>query len=147
VAGQHYFQGLFHLEPGHVLLLETALPRSVRYWNVQLTDPVWNTIDWLNRQSSLNGGQAICDADGRFRAVIALDDPGVPNWLDPGGWADGAIMLRWTQASDAPVPTLRSIRAEDLRAALPAETPVVTPDQRQDALRRRRRGVQLRRRW
>jgi hypothetical protein len=147
VAGQHYFQGLFHLDPGHVLLLETALPRSVRYWNVQLADPLWNTIDWLNRQGSLNGGQATLDVDGRFRAVIALDDPGVPNWLDSGGWADGAIMLRWTEASDAPVPTLRSIPAEQLRAALPPRTPTVMPDQRQHALRQRRRGVQLRRRW
>jgi hypothetical protein len=147
VTGQHYFQGLFHLDPGHVLLLETALPRSVRYWNVQLADPLWNTIDWLNRQSSLNGGQAMLDGDGRFRAVIAADDPGVPNWLDAGGWQDGAIMLRWTEASDAPAPTLRLIRREDLRAALPPETPTIAPHQRQEALRRRRRGVQLRRRW
>ena len=147
VAGQHYYQGLFHLEPGHVLLLETDLPERVRYWNVQLADQVWNSIDWLNRQGSLNGGQARLDNDGKFRAVIALDDPGVPNWLDPGGWMDGAIMLRWTEASSGPAPTLRAIRLEDLRAHVPPDTPMVTPDQRQTALRARRRAVQLRRRW
>jgi len=147
LAAQHYFQGLFKLEPGHALIFETELPARVRYWNVQLADPLWNSIDWLNRQGSLNGGQARLDADGRFRAVIALEDPGVPNWLDPGGWREGAIMLRWTEASSGPAPTLRLVALDALRGALPADTPLVSPDERQAVLRARRRGVQLRRRW
>jgi hypothetical protein len=147
VAGQHYYQGLFRIEPGHVLLLETELPETVRYWNVQLGDLVWNTIDWMNRQSSLNGGQAAIDSDGRFRAVIALDDPCVPNWLDPGGWREGAIMLRWTEASSGPAPTLIPVPIGDLRARLPADTPTIDGAERDRRLRTRRTGVQLRRRW
>jgi hypothetical protein len=147
VAGQHYYQGLFRLEPGHALVFETELPETVRYWNVQLSDSLWNAIDWLNRQSSLNGGQALLDRDGKFRAVIALEDPGVPNWLDPGGWMEGSIMLRWTEASSGPAPSLQLVKLADLRAALAPETLVVTPAARQESLRARRRGVQLRRRW
>lgn len=147
VVGQHYYQGLFRIEPGHVLLLETELPETVRYWNVQLGDMVWNTIDWMNRQSSLNGGQAVIDEDGKFRAVIALDDPGVPNWLDPGGWEEGAIMLRWTEASSGPAPTLTSLPIDELRAHLPTGTATIDPHERDRQLRLRRTGVQLRRRW
>ena len=147
VQGQHYYQGLFRLEPGKVLLLETELPDQVRYWNVQLSDMLWNSVDWMNRQSSLNGGQARIDSDGHFRAVIALDDPGVPNWLDPGGNSEGAIMLRWTEASSGPQPSLRLIDLADLRKVLPADTPFASPETRQTQLRVRRRGVQLRRRW
>jgi len=147
VQGQHYYQGLFRLEPGKALLLETDLPEQVRYWNVQLSDMVWNSVDWMNRQSSLNGGQARLDADGRFRAVIALEDPGVPNWLDPGGTMEGAIMLRWTEASSGPEPSLRLVDLSDLRSALPGDTPVVSPQVRETQLRARRRGVQMRRRW
>jgi hypothetical protein len=147
VAGQHYYQGLFRLDPGQALILETELPETVRYWNVQLSDPLWNSIDWLNHQSSLNGGQAQIDSDGKFRAVIALDDPGVPNWLDPGGWREGSIMLRWTEASSGPEPTLTSMPLADVRHHLPADTPVMTPAERDTALRARRRAVQLRRRW
>ena len=147
VDGQHYYQGLFRLEPGKALLLETALPDRVQYWNVQISDMLWNSIDWMNRQSSLNGGQARIDADGRFRAVIARDDPGVSNWLDPGGNSDGAIMLRWTGASSGPEPTLRLADIADLRALLPSDTPLVTPEQREAQLRARRRGAQMRRRW
>jgi hypothetical protein len=108
---------------------------------------MWNSVDWMNRQSSLNGGQARIDADGKFRAVIALDDPGVPNWLDTGGNREGAIMLRWTEASSGPAPTLQLIDAASLRDQLPPDTPVVSTDQRQQQLRARRRAVQLRRRW
>lgn len=147
VQGQHYYQGLFRLEPGQVLLLETDLPEQVRYWNVQLSDMLWNSIDWMNHQSSLNGGQAQIDADGRFRAVIALEDPGVPNWLDPGGNSEGAIMLRWTEASSGPKPTLRPVELADLHTQLPFGTPVVSPEVRDGQLRARRRGVQMRRRW
>lgn len=147
VQGQHYYQGLFRLEPGQVLLLETELPERVRYWNIQLSDLMWNSVDWMNRQSSLNGGQARLDGDGKFRAVVAADDPGVPNWLDTGGHHEGAIMLRWTEASSGPAPTLRLVNLADLRSHLPPDTPFVSPEERDGQLRARRRGVQLRRRW
>jgi hypothetical protein len=147
VTGQHYYQGLFRLEPGQALILETELPERVRYWNVQLTDPIWQSIDWMNHQSSLNGGQARIDSDGKFRAVIALEDPGVPNWLDPGGWSEGTLMLRWTEASSGPEPRLKSVPVDEVRTNLPADTPFVTGEGRQQSLRHRRRAVQLRRRW
>jgi hypothetical protein len=147
VAGQHYYQGIFRLEPGEAMILDTAVPDPVRYWNVQLNDPLWNTIDWINHQSSLNAHQAVLDGDGRFRAVIALDDPGVPNWLDPAGRREGSLMLRWTGARSGPEPSLKIVPAVDIRAYLPADTAHVTPQQRDTTIRQRRRGGQWRRRW
>lgn len=147
LAGQHYYQGIFRLEPGMAILLDTALPERVRYWNVQLNDPYWNSIDWFNHQSSLNGGQAHLGTDGRFRAVIALDDPGVPNWLDPAGRREGSIMLRWTEASSGPEPVLTMVPVAAIAEYFPPDTPRVTPDQRAASLAERRRGAQMRRRW
>jgi hypothetical protein len=145
--GQHYYQGIFEILPNEALIVETALPERVRYWNIQLNDPMWNTIDWFNHQSSLNGLQADVDRDGRFRAVISLDDPGVPNWLDPGGHVRGSIMLRWMEASSGPEPTLKVVPAASLRTHLPPGTAIMTPPMRQENLRIRRRGAQLRHRW
>lgn len=147
VAGQHYYQGIFRLARGEAMILETPLPDQVRYWNVQLNDPLWNTIDWINHQSSLNAAQARLDSDGRFRAVIALDDPGIPNWLDPAGRSEGSLMLRWTGASSRPEPVLKIVPAADIRSHLPPDTPFVTPQQRDETIRVRRRGAQWRRRW
>ncbi len=147
VAGQHYYQGIFEIGVDEALIIETELPERVRYWNVQLNDPLWNTIDWFNYQSSLNAGQAVLDSDGKFRAVIALTDPGVPNWLDPGGHKTGSLMLRWTEASSGPEPQVKIVPLASLRDHLPSDTPVVSPETRQENLRRRRRGAQLRNRW
>lgn len=147
LAGQHYYQGIFALEPGQAMIIETEVPETVRYWNIQLNDPLWNTIEWFNRQSSLNKAQATLDSDGLFRAVIAAEDPGVPNWLDPGGHLTGSLMLRWTQASSGPEPRLRIVDAATVRDHLPADTLVVGADERQQLLRRRLRGAQWRHRW
>lgn len=147
VSGQHYYQGIFRLQPGEAMIIETELPEQVRYWNIQLNDALWNTIDWVNHQSSLNGGQARLDTDGSFRAVIALEDPGVPNWLDPAGRHEGSLMLRWTEATSGPEPRLRIVPAAQVRTHLPADTPAVTAHQRQEMLLRRRQGAQWRHRW
>ncbi|WP_260583734.1 DUF1214 domain-containing protein [Sphingopyxis sp. PET50] len=82
LAEQTYYEGLFEFSEGEALILETDVPDTVRYWAVLLADQLFNTIDWEKCQSSLNGFQARRDGDGKFRAVISVADPGVPNWLD-----------------------------------------------------------------
>jgi len=147
VAGQHYYQGIFRLAPGEAMIVDTALPDRVLYWNIQVNDVLWNTIDWINHQSSLNGIQATIDSDGRFRAVITPSDPGVPNWIDTAGHLEGSLMLRWTGASSGPEPVVSIVPFAEVRNHLPAATPTISTEQRQDVLRQRRRGAQMRRRW
>lgn len=144
---QTYWVGMFRLAANEALILETGIPHQHRYWNVQLNDELWNAVEFVYRQSSLNGHQARLDADGRFRAVIAVEDPGVPNWLDPGGTLQGMLIGRWYGADTLPLPTLTTVPLDDLRAHLPADTPVVTAEQRATQLRQRRIGAQLRQRW
>ena len=91
--------------------------------------------------------EAVVDADGRFRAVISLQDPGVPNWLDPAGFKQGTIYGRWYDCDSSPLPTLQRVKFAELRNHLPADTPLVTPEQRAEELRRRVRACQRRRRW
>jgi hypothetical protein len=144
---QTYLEGLFEIEADEALILETEIPERVRYWSFMLADELFATIDWTHRQSSLNAHQARLDADGRFRGVIALQDPGVPNWLDTGGYRHGVIQGRWNQASSAPHPTLTRVPLSELRAHLPPDTPIVTPEERDKILRLRRMGAQMRRKW
>jgi len=144
---QWYWQGLYQLEPDEALILETELPLRRRYWNVQLNDELWNAVEFVHRQSSLNGHQARVDSDGRFRAVIALEDPGVHNWLDPGDTRQGMLIGRWYDCDRWPTPTLTRVPLAQLRAHLPADTPLCSTAERAVALRARRLGAQLRRRW
>ena len=123
LAKQAYWQALFDFGPDEALILETEMPERHRYWNVQLNDALFNTIDYVYRQSSLNGHQARIDSDGRFRAVIAHSDPGVANWLDTAGFNRGTAIGRWYDCSSNPVPTMRRVPLSRLDEHLPADTP------------------------
>lgn len=147
VPPQWYWQGLFQFSPGEALILETEMPERHQYWNVQLNDELWNAVEFIYHQSSLNGHQATLDSDGRFRAVIALEDPGVANWLDPAGTLQAMLIGRWYGCSSNPIPTLKRVPLAQLLEHLPADTPKVTPAEREAVLRKRRIGGQLRRRW
>jgi Protein of unknown function (DUF1214) len=147
VGSQLYWQGFFDLGPDDALILETELPAKRRYWNVQLNDELFNAVDYIYRQSSLNGHQARVDADGKFRAVISMCDPGVHNWLDPGETRRGILIGRWLGCDSNPVPTLTRVPFAELNRHLPAGTPRISREERNAALRARRIGAQLRRRW
>jgi hypothetical protein len=144
---QAYFECVYDLQPGEALLLETELPEQRVYWNVQVIDALWNQVELVHRQTSLNGHQAQIDSDGRFRSVLSLEDPGVHNWLDTGGHRRGMLIGRWYRCSSHPTPSLTKIKLTDLRRHLPADTPAISAEERAEALHHRRVGAQLRRRW
>jgi hypothetical protein len=144
---QAYYDGIHEITDDEALVLETPLPSECRYWQALVADDRFCTIDWVNRQSSLNDAQAHIDSDGWFRAVISHRDPGVPNWLDKGDYPWGIIQMRWNRANEYPDPTIKKVPVADVREHLPADTPLVTADDRREQLRARREGAQLRRIW
>ena len=140
---QGYGQTWWHVEEDEALLYEVDIPSCV-YWAVQLGDVWYQSLDWVNRQSSLNGHQAQVSADGVFRAVISHRDPGIANWLDTTGATQGCITYRWNQADSNPVPTLRLIPFADLEGYLDDPWIRISPKQRFDVLQTRRRGALMR---
>ena len=132
--------GRFELEDDEALVLEVQPPKGV-YWSISLGNPWLETIHYGRHQSSLNGHQAIIDADGIFRAVICATDPGVANWLDTAGHSNGAMLLRCVRTENAPVPNTRVVKVDDVLSALPADTTTTTPDQRARIIEARRRAV------
>ena len=144
---QSYYEGAYELADDEALLVEVKIPEKVGYWSLILTNEIYETIDWYNNQSSLNDIQARLDTDGVFRAVISARDPGVPNWLDTSGYPRGAIQGRWFDSDERPTPTIRKLPIFEVRAALPVETPTITPAEREAALRNRRLQAQQRTIW
>ena len=138
--GQSYGFGKFACRPDEAVIIEFSVPRC-RYWSVSLVDRFWETIDFATRQSSLNDSQGIADDDGVLRAVIAHADPGVANWLDPGGEEEGTIGVRYLFPEEVPTPTLRRVGLAELPAALPAGTARLSPGERAERLSARRRAV------
>jgi len=140
-----YGSGWFRIAPGEALLIELDAP-DAHLWSFELGDLWWQSIDYVNHTSSLNGFQAHRSADGRYRLVIALEDPGVPNWLDPADHAEGQIIYRYQLANGTPaVPTARLVSLSALPTLLPPDTPRVTPEARREEVARRR--AHAARRW
>ena len=147
LSRQIYIPAVFEFEADEALILETELPAVRPYWNFQLNDPYYNAVEYVYRMSSTNGHFARLSSDGKFRAVISLEDPGVPNWLDPAGFLQGTIYGRWYDCDSCPTPTLKRVKFAQLRDHLPADTPHVSAEERAAELQERVRGCQRRRRW
>lgn len=144
---QYYWEGTYQIKADEALIVETDLPKIRPYWNAMMIDDLWNQVEFIYRQGCLNGHQARIDSDGKFRAVVSLEDPGVHNWLDTGGYLHGQIMGRWLMCDSQPLPTMKKVPLAEVRKHLPADTPIVSVEERAKLLQIRRVGGQLKSRW
>ena len=53
-----------------------------------------NSMDFLYRPVSYSQGRTPVDSDGRVRLVLAGRDPGLANWIDTQGFAEGVLNFR-----------------------------------------------------
>lgn len=143
---QAYINGFFELKPDEAVILEFA-PGECRFWNAHLGNELLNTHDLMHRQTSLNGHTARIDADETYRVVVSSEDPGVPNWLDTLGYERGYIWGRFDTCEKLETPTYQKVKIADIRNHLPEDTPEVSAAQREESIRLRRKGAQLRIRW
>jgi len=133
--------GRWKLRPGEGLLVEVARPEPCRYWGWCLYSPWSETLDYEGRQTSLNHAQAAADGDGVIRVVISESDPGVPGWLDCAGHPEGTFAWRATTPTAPQTPRARVVSLAELQRHLPAGSRTVSPDERAEALRVRRRHL------
>jgi hypothetical protein len=131
------------LDPGEAMIVESELP-DARYWQFQLCDVWFRTMDWATRQTGLNHTQARVDADGKVRVVVAHRDPGVQNWLDTGGHPEGMFQYRFIWTRTRPEPSVRILPFDRVRDELPAETPAFSAKERSATLALRHRHLHRR---
>ncbi len=139
----YYGNDWYKLGAEEALIFESELP-DARYWQIELCDPWFKTLEFASRQTSLNHLQSQISSDGRFRCVIAHRDPGIQNWLDTTGNREGMLQYRWIWTRTNPLPSVRSVPFAELAEHLPSDTPRVTPAQRRATLAMREAHVQRR---
>jgi hypothetical protein len=140
LKGQAYGMAPWRCGPEEAVVLEFHPPTCLM-WGVSLCDRYWQSIDFADRQSSVNSAQAALTAADRFIGVIAHDDPGVANWLDPAAETRGTIAVRYLMSEAVPTVQYRTVPRADLEASLPADVPRVSPEERRRALAERRLAV------
>ena len=136
----HYLYALYQLESDEALIVEADGSSGFRFWDICNCDVWGQHTNFIYRQSSLTCEQAAADPDGRTRIVVCPQDPGVPNWLDTGGFLTGTLMWRWYWTKSKVEPACKVVKFSELRQHLPLDTQVVSADQRDQELRRRRRS-------
>ncbi|MGE0741766.1 MAG: DUF1214 domain-containing protein [Hyphomonadaceae bacterium] len=138
-AQAQYVFSVYRIARDEALIIEFE-PPPAKYWGISLGDVWFASTDYSYHQSSLNDVQATRDADGKVRLVLALDDPGVPNWLDAVGTTTGIVILRGYLSERPFAPTTKLVKRDEVRAHLPTGTPAIDASTRAQALRRRTRA-------
>src|SRR5262249_22964470 len=142
-----YAGGVYELAPDEALLIAMRVPVAPLYQGFHLANLWGESLDYANRQSSLNGFQTAWDEAGVARYVIAHRDPGVANWLDTTGVPVGFMTFRWTYADPPaalPAVTVEKVRVDEISAGGGATMMRSSPDERRDVIAMRRRHVQRR---
>ena len=147
VTGQVYQHGLYDVAADEALVVIIELPEQCEYWNVQTTDMLWQTHDFMRTQSSLNGHIDRADGDGLTRIVFAHRDPGAKNWIDLNDLDKGYLLMRWINCQSDREPQTELITFAELNDHLPADTTRITPRQRLLDIRKAASARHKRRYW
>jgi hypothetical protein len=109
-----YYHSYWRLESDEALVVE-ATPPECDYWNFQLSNHWLESLDYRYFPVHLNNHSAVAREDGSVRIVIAHENPGVDNWLDPCGHRQGTMCWRWIRAASHPQPSTRVVKLSELR--------------------------------
>lgn len=127
--------------PQDEVLVVRVTPPEADYWAVEFGNYWWETMDYRYRLCSTNCHHAVREDNGELILVVAHEDPGLPNWLDPSGHQEGYITVRWMGAGSYPTPECTQMKRDDLGTYLPGDIKKLDAQARREQLAARRRGV------
>lgn len=142
LRNQIYIMGHFLLPDRDTVLVLDIDMGGAEYFIAPITN-VWGTSNEIRQGNGcLNKTQMTANTDGTYTLVLALDDPGVRNWLDPDNMHEGILTLRWAefindQAFDSLGVKSRLVKKSDLKKELPTSIARISTEQRTQALQKR----------
>jgi hypothetical protein len=146
LPGQRNAVGQFEIAADEALVFSFD-PVDCRYFSFGIGHYRWFvTFDYRTRHCHLNSTQMHVSEDGRVHVVLAVTDPGVPNWLDIAGQSRGFIFLRWqgVTVDGPPTPPSTLVALDELHHHLPDGEPLITPEKRAAVIAARRASVDRR---
>lgn len=114
-----YYHGYWQLDPEEALVIDVT-PPGCDYWNFQLNNHWMESLDYRYHRIAINKHEAIAEANGSVRVVVAASDPGVDNWLESAGHDRGTMCWRWIRADHHPQPQTRVVPLASVRTLPPA---------------------------
>lgn len=134
LRNQIYILGKFNIQDSQALIVNLGMG-GADYFVAPLSNPWGTTYDIENHTASLNKHQSVPNDDGTYTYVLSVVDPGVHNWLNPCGYHEGVITLRWAEfKNETPDESLfvntKLVSLNELSNHIPDNTKLVTPQQR-----------------
>lgn len=109
-----YYIGWYKLNEGEALMVE-GLPPECLYWSLTLYNRWFESYDYRYRDVFRNNSHITLESDGTYRLVVAEHDPGLKNWIDTEGHAEGMLCFRWlSHRGTVEEPKLTVAKTEDL---------------------------------
>ncbi len=108
-----YYHSYWALAPDEALVIEVEPPRCID-WNFQLNNHWMESLDYRYFTIHINMHTAVSEPDGSVRVIVAHRDPGLPNWIDTVGHAQGTMCWRWIHATEHPEPRTRVVKLAEL---------------------------------
>jgi hypothetical protein len=94
----YYYWSSWRLAPGEVLLVHLPELPASGMWSLCLTNFWLESLDYTQFRINLNNATAKQNPDGSVTIALTDADPGIANWLNTCGHAQGFMMFRWTKA-------------------------------------------------
>ncbi|MDE3735081.1 DUF1214 domain-containing protein [Pseudomonas resinovorans] len=110
-----YYHGYWALADDEALLIEVEQVPDCNFWNLQINNYWMESLDYRYHRICLNKHSAHLDGQGGVRLVLSHRDPGLPNWLETAGHAEGTYCLRWVGAERPVHPTTRVVKLDHLK--------------------------------
>jgi hypothetical protein len=133
---------IWKLAPDEALIVE--MDAHDGFWIFGMGGAFVGSMDYLTRPVSYTPARTAMGGDGMVRLVLSHDDPGVANWLDTQGFAEGNLAYRNLLSQNPATFRTRLVQRGELMAALPADVPMVAADEREIERLRRYRSVKRR---
>ncbi len=127
--------------PADEAIIVRVTPPQAHYWAVEFGNYWWCSMDYRSILSNTNCHYAQLEDDGELILVISHVDTGHANWLDPAGFTEGYVTVRWMQADRYPIPRAAQVKLAQLDQHLPPGVQKVTSAERAQQIAARRRGV------
>jgi len=109
----------FDLAEDEALVID-VVPPACDYWMFVVHNRWLESLDYRQHRITLNDRNAVLEADGSLRVIVAHEDPGHPNWLETAGHGHGTLGVRWVGSGvEDVVPTARVVRRATLRSREP----------------------------
>lgn len=126
-----YLGTWFNIKPDEALVIEGQVPRFEKgvsgYWSISLQNRWMQSLNYIDRQTSLNSRDLITKNDGTYRLVVAHSghfENGVPtkflqslmgengNWLETDGHQEGLLAIRYQLAENFEKPEISLVMVE-----------------------------------